>query len=86
MNKAVYLLPILVGLVACQSEDSETVVNSMPIVTSESAYGVLTELDIIYAEGLVHSETSMAPFSSRMPASGASGTPASCRMMADMAS
>ena len=33
-----------------------------PIVTADSTYSVLTEEDIVYAEGLAHDETSTAPF------------------------
>lgn len=73
MKHRFYLISILCLGFACSSEKSDTSKDDelgngssgdTPIARSESTYAVLKDLDIIYAEGLVHSETSMAPFSS----------------------
>ena len=44
-------------------EAPEPANSDVPTVTLDPTWSVLKELDIIYAEGLVHSETSAAPFS-----------------------
>ena len=46
----------MAGLFGCSSE------TSAPVVTSEPTYAVLEDLDLTYAEGLAHDETSSSAF------------------------
>lgn len=71
MNKAVYLTLLVFFLAACHSDGpntsksdaaNNTSNNGGPSVTLESTYPVLEDLDITFAEGLAHDETSAAPF------------------------
>ena len=54
MKKTVYFIPFLFLVLGCQSDESNPSDNGTPSVTSESTYSVLKDLDIVYAEGLVH--------------------------------
>ena len=69
MKKSVYLMTLAAFIVACGSGGSDTVDNGTPdemndgapSVQSESTYAVLEDIDITYAEGLAHDETSTEP-------------------------
>ena len=60
-STASFGLLALFGL-ACQSEQPKTPDNEMPSVASDSVYTVLEDLNITFAEGLAHDETSASPF------------------------
>ena len=71
MNKAVYLIPLLFFIVACSSNRGDTSTNEdvidisnneRPSVTAEATYQVLSDLEITFAEGLAHDESSTSPF------------------------
>ena len=62
MKNALYVIPLLVSLGACQSEEPSTPSEGIPQVTSEPTYTVLEDLDITFAEGLAHDEESTSPF------------------------
>ncbi len=58
MNKLTFLLIFsLCLLVACGKEDPGTTDNDIPVIKAESTYTVLSDENIIYAEGLGHATT-----------------------------
>lgn len=63
MNKVAYLMILAILLfTGCSTDDAIVTNNNIPTVKTESAYTVLKEEDIIYAEGLSHNMTSTTPF------------------------
>lgn len=63
MNKVAYLTVLTVLLfTACSKDEPITPDNGTPIVKAESSYAVLKEVDITYAEGLSHDESSTSSF------------------------
>ena len=65
MSAAVTMGTISVFAVGCSgapADTAETADPGAPSVTSEASYAVLEELDITYAEGLAHDESSSSPF------------------------
>jgi acetyl esterase/lipase len=63
MKKVTYLAVFVVLLfTACSKEEVIEPVNGTPVVKTESAYTVLKEEDVTFAEGLSHDNTSTTPF------------------------
>ena len=70
MNKAIHSTLLLLTTIACGQGGSDITDDSTPItvnegtpsVTENAAFAVLEDLDITFAEGLAHDETSMSPF------------------------
>ena len=59
MNKSLFRILIVVILfAACDSEETPTPTNDVPLVKAESSYTVLIDEDVEYAEGLAHTATS----------------------------
>ena len=62
MTRTALLSPLVLFVLACQSDGSTLSRDTAPNVTSESSYTVLEDLDITFAQGLAHNETSATPF------------------------
>lgn len=61
MNRSLTFLALGFALVACTADDLDGT-DETPSVTSDPMYEVIVDEDVVYAEGLAHSDTSTAAF------------------------
>ena len=63
MHKTVFRIAFsILLLTACNSDEESTPNNDIPTVNAESTFSVLVDENVVYAEGLAHSNTSNSSF------------------------